>query len=99
MKAEFSERLRTLREEKGISQALLARKLGVNRSIVSAYENQTRLPSLQMLSKLSYTFNVSMEYLLGINRNKTIDVSNLTAEQISVVTAVIEQFEKSNQNK
>ena len=99
MKADFSERLRTLREEKGISQALLARKLGVNRSIVSAYENQTRLPSLQMLSKLSYVFNVSMEYLLGINRNKTIDVSNLTAEQISVVTAVIEQFEKSNQNK
>ena len=40
MKAEFSERIKILREEKGISQAELAKRLGVNRSIVSAYENQ-----------------------------------------------------------
>ena len=36
---------------------------------------------------------------IQLNKSDTIDVSNLTAEQISVVTAVIEQFEKSNQNK
>ena len=96
MKSEFSERIRILREEKGISQAELAKRLGVNRSIVSAYENQTRLPSIQMLSKLSYLFNVSMEYLLGINKNKTIDVSDLTTEQISALNSVIEQFKSLN---
>ena len=96
MKSEFSERIKILREEKGISQAELAKRLGVNRSIVSAYENQTRLPSIQMLSKLSYLFNVSIEYLLGINKNKTIDVSDLTTEQISALNTVIEQFKILN---
>ena len=98
MKAEFSENIRKLRTERGLSQTELAKRLGVNKSIISAYENQERLPSLNMLAKLSYQFNVSMEYLLGVSRNKTVDVSNLTTEQISAVTAVIELFEKSNKN-
>lgn len=96
MKAEFSERVRILREEKGMSQAELAKRLGVHRSIISAYENQTRLPSIQMLSSLAYFFNVSIEYLLGINKNKTIDVSDLTTEQVSAVNAIIEQFRLLN---
>lgn len=96
MKAEFSERIKVLREEKGMSQVELAKRLGVHRSIVSSYENQTRLPSIQMLSSLAYFFNVSIEYLLGINKNKTIDVSDLTPEQISAINSVIEQFKLSN---
>ena len=96
VKAEFSENLKKLREEKGISQTELANRLGVNKSLISAYENQERLPSLNALAKLSYQFNVSMEFLLGINKNKTVDVSNLTTEQISVITSVVKQFEKDN---
>ena len=96
MKAEFSENLKKLREEKGISQTELAKRLGCNKSLISSYENMERLPSLNALAKLSYQFGVSMEMLLGIKRNKTVDVSNLTTEQISVVTSVIKQFEKDN---
>lgn len=96
MKAEFSENLKKLREEKGISQTELAKRIGVNKSLISAYESMERLPSLSALAKLSYQFNVSMEFLLGIKRNKTVDVSNLTTEQISVVTSVIKQFERDN---
>ena len=96
MKAEFSENLKKLREEKGISQTELASRIGVNKSLISAYENQERLPSLNALAKLSYQFNVSMELLLGLNKNKTVDVSTLTTEQISVITSVIKQFEKDN---
>lgn len=96
MKAEFSENLKILREEKGISQTELAKRLGVNKSLISAYENQERLPSLNVLSKLAYHFNVSMEFLLGINKNKTVDVSSLTTEQIAAVTNVINQFEIAN---
>lgn len=98
MKAEFSENLKKLRTEKGLNQTQLAKRLGVNKSIISAYENQERLPSLVMLSKLSYFFNVSMEYLLGIKKNVTIDVSKLSAEQISIVNSVIQEFELLNNN-
>ena len=96
VKAEFSENLKKLREEKGMSQTELASRIGVNKSLISVYESQERLPSLNALAKLSYQFNVSMEFLLGINKNKTVDVSKLTTEQIAVVTSVISQFEKDN---
>lgn len=79
-----------------MSQTDLARRLGVNKSLIWGYENMERLPSLNSLAKLSSIFNVSMEFLLGINKNKTVDVSHLSTEQISVVTAVINQFEKDN---
>jgi len=47
------------------------------------------------LIKLSYEFNVSMEYLLGMEKNKTIDVSNLSDEQISAINKLIEVFAKN----
>lgn len=96
MKYELSENIKKLRMNKHLTQTQLAKRLGVGTSIISAYENQDRLPSISMLIKLSYEFNVTIEYLLGLNKNKTIDVSDLTDEQILAINAVIEQFRNSN---
>jgi len=96
MKYELAENIKRLRQDKHLTQTQLAKRLRVGTSIISAYENQDRLPSIDMLIKLSYEFNVTIEYLLGINKNKTIDVSDLTAEQISAVNSVIEQFKAVN---
>ena len=91
---EFSENLKNLRTKKGLTQTQLANKLWLNKSIISAYENEQRMPSLEVLVKLSYEFNVSIEYLLGIEKNKTIDISDLTDEQISAINNLIELFRK-----
>lgn len=89
---EFAENLKSLRTKKGLTQTQLADKLWLNKSIISAYENEQRMPSLDVLIKLSYEFNVSMEYLLGIEKKKTIDVSDLTDEQIFAINNLIELF-------
>ncbi|MBQ2931887.1 MAG: helix-turn-helix transcriptional regulator [Clostridia bacterium] len=91
---EFAETLKNLRTKKGLTQTQLADRLWLNKSIISAYENEQRMPSLDVLIKLSYEFNVSMEYLLGIEKNKTIDISDLTDEQISAINNLIELFRK-----
>ena len=91
---EFAETLKNLRTKKGLTQTQLADRLWLNKSIISAYENEQRMPSLDVLIKLSYEFNVSMEYLLGIEKNKTIDISDLTDEQISAINILIELFRK-----
>ena len=90
--------VKKLREMNGINQAELAERLNVNKSLISAYENELRMPSLHVLAKLAYHFNVSMEFLLGIKRDNTIDVSKLTTQQIAVVTSVIREFETANKN-
>ena len=94
----FGETLKSLRTKKGLSQTQLATKLWLNKSIISAYENEQRSPSLDVLIKLSYEFNVSMEYLLGIERDKTLDISGLNDEQVTVVNSLVELLRKENKS-
>ena len=94
MKYELSENIKKLRHQKNLTQIQLAQRLGVALSTVASYENQDRMPSIPMLVKLSYEFNVTIEYLLGVNKNKTLDVSDLSDEQILALNSVIEQFRK-----
>ncbi len=94
MTYKFAENLKNLRISKGLTQTQLAQRLWLNKSIISAYENETRIPSLEVLIKLSNEFNVSMEYLLGIEREKTIDISGLNEEQITVINSLIELLKK-----
>ena len=94
----FAENLKNLRLSKGLTQTQLAQRLWLNKSIISAYENETRVPSLEALIKLSNEFNVSMEYLLGIEREKTIDVTGLNEEQLAVVSSLKELLKKEGKN-
>lgn len=96
MKMQFSENIRKLRTEQGLTQTQLAAILGVNKSIISAYENQERMPSLNVLIKLSSKFGVPMEQLLGVVKTKTVDISNLTDEQSALISDMIKQFNKLN---
>ena len=94
----FAENLKSLRTKKGLSQTQLATKLWLNKSIISAYENEQRSPSLDVLIKLSYEFNVSMEYLLGIERDKILDISGLNDEQVTVINSLVELLRNENKN-
>ena len=62
----FSERLRELREENGIGQVELAEKLNVSKGIISLWENGLREPSMYCLISLAKFFNVSIDFLAGL---------------------------------
>ena len=97
MKYELAENIKKLRIQKHLTQKELGSKLGITTSTVASYESQDRLPSIAVLIKLSAEFNVSIEYLLGVNKNKTIDVSELSDKQISALNVIVEQFREDNQ--
>ena len=94
----FGQILQRLRSEKRWSQSKLAEKLGLSASQVANYEMGRRLPSLQILIDMA-RIGVSTDYLLGVeNETKQIlDVSDLTSEEISSVSSVIDCFRKSHQ--
>ena len=96
MKYELAENIKKLRIQKHLTQKELGSRLGITTSTVASYESQDRLPSIAVLIKLSSVFNVSIEYLLGINKNKTIDVSELSDNQISALNVIVEQFKEDN---
>jgi transcriptional regulator with XRE-family HTH domain len=61
----IGERITQLRRQKNISQADLAGKVGVSRTIIGNYERNTNTPSVDVLSDMAKVFNVSVDYLIG----------------------------------
>ena len=85
----IADRIKILRENKGITQAELARKLGVTRSGVNAWEMGISVPSTQYIAELSVFFEVSVDYLLGLNNTSTISVEGLSDREIASVLEII----------
>ena len=61
----FSERLRELRQNKGLSQSQLADALNISKSAISMYELGKREPDLEALEGIADFFNVDINYLIG----------------------------------
>jgi len=58
--------------------------------------NDNVVPSIEMLCKIADFFGVSTDYLLGRSEKRVIDVSRLTEGQISHLTGIVKDLEKSN---
>lgn len=58
-------RLKELRQERGLSQDELAKCLGITRQSISYYENGDRNPSKKIWKSLADFFNVSVPYIQG----------------------------------
>ncbi len=89
---DFGRRLKELRKQSGLTQQQLADRIGVTKSVISFYELRERSPSPEVLAKLSYVFHISTDWLLGIEHNKTIDVSGLDDEDIKAVQLIVERL-------
>ncbi|MDE6667690.1 MAG: helix-turn-helix domain-containing protein [Clostridia bacterium] len=62
----FCERLKELRQEKKLGQIELAKRLDVSKGIISLWENGLREPSMSSLILLSKFFDVTIDYLVGL---------------------------------
>ncbi len=63
--ADFAERLRELRKQRGLRQIDLAVALGVAQTTIANYERKLRFPDERMLGKLADFFSVNLDFLLG----------------------------------
>ena len=85
----IGDQIKKLRIQGGYTQQDLADKLNVTRSIISAYEKDKRAPSYGKLIELAVLFDVSTDYLLGVNAGQSLDLSGLTKdERLAVATLV-----------
>jgi transcriptional regulator with XRE-family HTH domain len=62
----FKNRLKELRQEKGIGQVELAKKIGVSKGVISFWENGLREPNMHSLILLAQFFEVTIDYLVGL---------------------------------
>ena len=86
------ERIKQLRELHGYTQTSLAKKLGLSRSAVNAWEMGISIPSTQYLIELSSMFRVSVDFILEIKDTESIDISHLSDEEKSMIYTLIHYF-------
>lgn len=90
----FGKKIKAFRKQNNLTQQQLAERLGVAKSVISYYESGDRFPSNDVLIKLARTFHVSTDYLLGLERKRTLDISDLTEDDIAVVETVANALRK-----
>lgn len=95
----FGYRLKELRLQAGLTQKQLAEQIGITKSVVSFYELRERTPPPEILIKLASVFHVSTDYLLGIERGRSLDITGLDYEDEKVIRLMIETLGKRNQGK
>lgn len=88
----IAEKVKKLKEQKGLSQVELARLLGITRSSVNAWEMGISVPSTQYIVDLAGVFDISTDYLLGVDSSSTISVAGLTDSDILLVHSIIEHL-------
>lgn len=79
----FSEIIRNLRKEHGITQDALADYLGVSFQAVSKWERGESYPDIETLPEIASYFSVSVDDLLGVNR----------AENEKEILRIIEEYD------
>lgn len=91
----FGNRLRELRSSKKLTQQQLAERLGLTKSVISAYETAMRYPSYDVLIHIASIFKVSTDYLLGMEQNRTIDISGLSIENERLIYQLIDALRQN----
>ena len=61
----FSENLKKIREENGVSQAELAQRLGVSQSLVARWERGSRLPDIVIGAEIEEQFGIPVKNLVN----------------------------------
>lgn len=88
----LGENIRRLRQERGLCQEELGRRIGASKQSVSNWENGNITPSIDLLLRLADFFGVSTDYLLGRNNQRTLDATGLTNAQATHIQQIIDDL-------
>lgn len=91
---DFSVRLKQLRKDKHLTQAQVAKRIGVTASMVSSYETDIRLPSFDVMVRIADLFGVTVDFLLCREDKRFIDISQLSEEEAAVVCSMVDILKK-----
>lgn len=92
----LGKRIKELRNKARFTQSELAERLGVTKSTIAAYENDSRQPSYEVLIKMGQVFSVSIDSLLLDRKGTVLEIKGLKREQVKILELLVMNFQKSN---
>ena len=91
----FAEKLKEVREEKGLSQEQLGKELHFTQTCIAKWESGARTPNLDNLVLIAKFFEVTTDYLLGLEHKQEIDLSGLSQEEIDALLNLIKAMKRN----
>ena len=85
-------RIKELRKAFGLSQVDLASRMEVTKQTISNWENENIQPSIDMLVGLANVFNVTTDYLLGLDDVPRLSIEGLPLSFAAHLAQIIEDF-------
>lgn len=90
-----AERIKALREARGWTQAELARRMSITRNGVNLWEQGLSMPSPTCLVDLAKVFSVSTDYLLGVERLETVNVTGLDEKDVAMLAQLADRLRET----
>lgn len=84
----MTNRIKILREKRGLIQEILAAELGITQQMLSKYERDITIIKVDVLKRLAEYFNVTTDYLLGIS-----DIKRELTGQIKINETIDEYYD------
>ena len=85
--------IKELRERAGLSQSALAKKVGVTRSAVNAWEMGLSIPTTQYVAQLAQLFHVSADFMLGLDNTEAIYSGGGSEEEKHILYSLLNYFQ------
>lgn len=85
-------RMKELREKRGLSQKEAAHRLGISRATVSAYERNSKSPSIEVLEQMAILYHSSVDYILGLEHRTSLYIDDLAKSQQETVKDIVERL-------
>ena len=92
----IGERIKELRKKSRYTQTDLANLLGITKTTVAAYANDSRLPSYDVLIRMASVFKIFIDSLLLNRSDAIIEVSGLTVEQVEMIEKLVVTLREYN---
>ncbi|MGI6434445.1 MAG: helix-turn-helix domain-containing protein [Syntrophomonadaceae bacterium] len=76
----FAQRLKEIREERGLSQEDVGRMAGLSKATISKYEAASHPPKLIHAAAIAEALNVGFSYLTGFTDNRYVQETSIITE-------------------
>ncbi len=92
----LNQNIKYLRKIKGYTQADLAERIGIKRSLIGAYEEERAEPKIETIQKLSYLFDLNLDQLINQDLSQGISHAQVDTQgkTLRILPIVIDQYDQ-----
>lgn len=92
----LGQRLARFRKERGLSQLQVGEAIGAEKGTISTYETETRQIPIDVLAALADYYHVTLDYLIGKDKDKVIPADGLTEREFQLLNDLVKEISRED---